>query len=264
VRDFADPLPAWLIAQLIGISASEWPHVQHWSHTLKRGLGRNAAPDAKMEANHALEEFRDTILALLAERRGQPQTDLLSTVMELADQGEALSEAEIVSNCLLMLIAGHEAVTSLLVNGVLALLEHPDQLEHLRLNPALYPSAIEEIARYGHPMQMIPRYTSQDLELGGQPLKQGQTVIVFLGAANYDPEVFSDPRQFDISRSPNPHLGYGYGAHYCFGAPFARLASPLALQQFLERYPTVRLAPEPPAYLELLQDMVIRELRLTL
>ncbi len=260
INDYADPLPASFIAKLIGLPASYWPDVRHWSHTIKKGLLPGAKAAAQIECNTALQAYSEAVLATSAERRQQPQNDLLSTLIALEQEGQQLSEAELLSNCLLMLIAGHEAVTSLLANGLHALLQHPDQLTKLMDNATLLPTAVEEMARYGRPTQMIPRFVSEDLELNGNALKQGQNVVVFLGAANFDPEVFAEPKRFDIARQPNPHLGYGYGMHYCFGAPLARIASPIAFQEFLERYPQVQLAPKAPEYLDLRQDTVLEQL----
>jgi cytochrome P450 len=261
IREIADPLPAFVIAKMIGIPPADWQMFRGFSHSIKNGLIPGASADAEMRCNTALQEFADMILLTSRKRRERPELDLLSMLIKVEDeQGHGLSEQELISNCLLMLIAGHEAITNLLSNGMLSLLQHPEQLSKLKDVPELYVSAVEEMARYGRPMQMIPRYVSEDIEFGGRSMKKGQDMVVFLGSANYDPEVFNEPRSFNIERDPNPHLGFGYGIHYCFGAPLVRIIAPIAFRVLLERYPDIQFASKPPEYLGLTQDHVMKEL----
>ena len=265
IDEFCDPLPAYFIARIIGIERSDWPYFCSLSHAIKSGLAPSANSEAQLCCNTALQSFNDLVFTQLDRRRKQPANDLLSALIDMDDnQGGKLSEQELASNCLLMLVAGHEAITSLMANGMLALLNHPDQLTKLLKDPGLALSAVDEMARHGRPMQMIPRYVMEDMEMGGQSFKRGQDVVVFLGSANHDPEIFSDPEIFDISRNPNPHLGFGYGIHFCFGTPLVRILCPPAFNAFLNKYPGVRLTPRPLAYLDTLQDNALKELRLDL
>jgi cytochrome P450 len=155
--------------------------------------------------------------------------------------GDRLSEPELYANSALLLVAGHETTTNLIGNGTLALLRHPDQLDRLRRDPALVPSAVEEFLRYESPVQFITRLLKEDLSLGGKQLRAGQTVLVMLGAANRDPEQFADPDRLDVGRSDSKHVAFGLGSHFCLGAQLARLEGRIVFETLLRRLPNLRL-----------------------
>lgn len=264
VHDFAFPLPAIVIAGMLGVPAEERDGFKDWSAKIQRFLGSGDAhfPYA-LEAQESWAAMNGYFRALLYERRRRPQDDLVSALAGARDADDALSEDELVRTCGAMLIAGHETTTNLIASGILALLEHPDQLSALRDNPALYPDAVEEFLRYDSPFQSAPRTVTEDVELRGRCLRAGDLAYVMLGAANRDPQRFADPARLDIRRGDNKHLAFGYGIHHCLGAALARLEAPIALRLLLERFPTLRLAPaDPPRWK---RSMVQRGLeRLTL
>lgn len=247
VRNFAFPLPAIVIAGMLGVPAEERDQFKDWSSKIQRFLGSGQAhfPYA-LEAQECWQQMNAYFLALLTKRRRQPQHDLVSALAVARDENDQLGEDELVRTCGAMLIAGHETTTNLIASGILALLRQPDQLQLLRDNPSLYPNAVEEFLRCDSPFQAAPRRVTEDCELRGQQLRQGQLVYVLLGAANRDPAQFSRPDLLDIRRSENKQLAFGYGVHYCLGAPLARLEAPIALQHLIECFPRLRLDPADP------------------
>ena len=180
---------------------------------------------------------------MIALHRRTPQDDLISALVKAEEEGDKLSEAELIAMLLLLLLAGHETTVNLIGNGTLALLEHPEQFEKLKANPALLESAIEEMLRFTNPVQHIaPRFTLEDVELQGQAIPKGSTIMVGIASANRDEAVFAQADQFDITRHPNPHVAFGLGIHYCLGAPLARLEGRIAFAALLRRYPNLKLA----------------------
>jgi cytochrome P450 len=250
VSEFSVPLPLMVIAEMLGVPAWEWPRFRRWSdaimgliHALRPGPRARAAGAAYREAHVEMERF----LALeIAARRIEPRDDLLTRLVEAEVDDERLSDAEALSFFELLLLAGHETTTNLIDNAVLALLEHPAQLERLRAEPALLHSAIEEVLRYRSPVQVAFRATRESVELHGRRIPANQLVLAMIGAANRDPRHFADPHRFDIARAPNPHVAFGHGIHFCIGAPLARLEARIALPALLERLPDLRRATRAP------------------
>jgi cytochrome P450 len=247
VREFAFPLPAIVIAGMLGVPAEERDQFKDWSAKIQRFLGSGDAyfPYA-LEAQESWQRMNAYFAAMLDERKRHPEDDLVSALAAARDQDEALSEDELVRTCGAMLIAGHETTTNLIASGVLALLTHPDQLQLLRDDPALYPSAVEEFLRFDSPFQSAPRTVVDDIVVRDQPLARGDLVYAVLGAANRDPLHFADPARLDIRRHDSKQLAFGYGVHHCLGAALARLEAPIALQALFDRLPQLRGIPDDP------------------
>jgi cytochrome P450 len=247
IRDFAFPLPATVIAGMLGVPAADRDQFKAWSANIQRFLGSGDAhfPYA-LEAQESWLCMNSYFRSLLDARRGDPQEDLISALAAASDAGEVLGEEELVRTCGAMLIAGHETTTNLIASGVLALITHPDHLQALRQDHSLYPAAVEEFLRYDSPFQSAPRILKEDVEFHGQRLQRGDLVYAMLGAANRDPDQFPDPHHLDIRRNSSKQLAFGQGVHHCLGAALARLEAPIALQRLFDRFPTLRLAPEDP------------------
>ncbi len=243
VRELANPLPVIVIAQMMGVPPADSARFKHWSDDVMRfQSGGRASLDDMRISQHALFEFRAYLQGLFAQRRADPRDDLISALVQAEEQGDRLNEEELLATCVTLLVAGHETTTNLIANGMLALLRNPGQLALLRADPGLVGGAVEEMLRYDTSLQRNRRIVGEDLELRGQHLRKGQFVMQVIGAANRDPAVFADPDRFDILRSPNPHIGFGRGIHFCLGAPLARIEAPLAVLALLRRFPNMRLA----------------------
>lgn len=242
IRDLASPLPAVVIAQIVGAPSGDSRLFKRWSDDILAFQGVNRPTlEALERSQRGLVEMRTYLIGLIDDRRQHPQDDLISRLVAAESEGEHLTESELVSTCVTLLVAGHETTISLIGNGLLTLLRHPAQLQQLRQEPTLMPSAIEEMLRYESPVARQPRRILQDVTLGGQQLRQGQIVFQFLNAANRDPAYFPDPDQFDLRRPNNRHLAFGQGIHFCVGAPLARLEGPIAIGAVLRRMPNLRL-----------------------
>ncbi len=203
-------------------------------------------PEQRAAAETASREFVEYLRALVAERRHAPGDDLVSSLIAETDaEGARLCEDELVTTCTLLLNAGHEATVNVVGNGVTALLTHADQLAALRADPALVPTAVEELIRYDSPLQLFERTALEDTVVGDVTVEAGTKIAALLGAANRDPAVFADADRFDVARSDNPHLGFGVGIHFCVGAPLARVELQSSLSTLLRRFPRLALA-EPP------------------
>jgi cytochrome P450 len=243
IRDLAYPLPAIVIAELLGVPAGDRDRFKVWSDAFVTFLdGSTLTPETELQALGAIGEFVAYFHAMVRERRAAPRDDLLQALIAAEERGDALTEEELISNCMLLLAAGHETTTNLIGNGLLALLRYPDQLLALREDPALAPSAVNELLRYESPVQLTDRVAIADLELEGVSVRAGQYVSIVLGAANRDPAQFPDPDRLDIRRQDNRHLSFGYGIHFCLGAALARLEGQVALTTVLRRLPEMRLA----------------------
>jgi cytochrome P450 PksS len=183
---------------------------------------------------------------LIALRKSHPGTDLITALVQAEEAGDRLSQDELVSMIFLLLLAGHETTVNLIGNGMLALLQHPEQLQKLRDHPELIDTAIEELLRFGNPVEHgNMRHALEDVEIGGQVIPKGSTVLLLLASANRDEQVFEKPEELDITRDPNRHLGFGFGLHYCLGAPLARLEGRIAIQKLIQRFAHLRLAIAP-------------------
>lgn len=243
INDFAYPLPITVISEMLGIPVADRRQFRSWTQTMVN-VGEKFDQDTA--AQTALKEFRHYIVTLLAEKREHPGNDLISGLVQAEENGDKLSEVELISTVFLLIVAGHETTVNLIGNSVLALLQHPDQMQLLRQDPALLHSAIEELLRYTAPVSNAsPRFAKEDIAMHGKVICKGEMVIVSLVAADIDPQQFSNPETLDITRQENQHLAFGKGIHYCLGAPLARLEGQIAIGTLLRRMPNLRLAIEP-------------------
>jgi cytochrome P450 len=232
IGDLAIPLPVRVIAELLGIPHSQQADFQYWSRIVIGGSLEQAITGLK-----ALEEI---VRTSLVQRRKERQSDLISALLAVEGDGELVSEKEIVDFCVALLVAGHETTTSLIGNTILCLDEHPSSREQVWDNPSLLPSAIEEVLRFRSVIQRGSRLVTRDTEIDGKQIKAGYRLFYWSGSANRDEEYFSDPDVFNIRRSPNRHLGFGHGIHFCLGAPLARLEAKIALEQIIERFKDIQ------------------------
>jgi cytochrome P450 len=251
IRDFAYPLPAMVIADMLGMPAADRPRLRAWSQAtvMFLNVGRPEDP-AVIEAMHsAMLDMSDYLGALIADRRRAPQDDMISNLIAAEEQGTVLGEQELISTCALLLFAGHETTMNLIGNGLLALLQHPDQYRQLVDDPALTPNAVEEFLRYNGPVPFVWRIAATDFELDGRAIRAGDRILPSPAAANRDPAQFSDPDRLDIRR-PNAasHITFGHGIHFCLGAPLARLEGQIAFPKLLRRLPGLQLVSETPAW----------------
>jgi cytochrome P450 len=243
IRDLAYPLPITVIAQMLGLPPEERARFKQWSDDLFAILGSVPHGPGLMErAAASLAELTEYLTRLSDERRRRPQSDLLTALVQAVEHGERLTQEELTANVIILLSAGHETTSNLIGNGLLALLRNPDQMLRLRERPARAASAVEEMMRYDNPVQIAYRSAAEDVELGGKLIRKGQVVNSFLGAGNRDPERYSEPDRFNITRKEGRHLGLGLGIHFCLGAPLVRLEAQVAFTSLIRRFPELRLA----------------------
>jgi hypothetical protein len=245
IHDLAYPLPILVIAQMLGLPAEERLRFKKWSDDLFAILGSVPHASHLMErAAHSLTELTDYVKELSAARRKQPREDLLTALVAAVEGGKQLTQEELVANVIILLSAGHETTSNLIGNGLLALLKNPEQMQKLRDQPNLMTSAVEEMMRYDNPVQIAYRSAAEDVEIDGRYIRKGQLVNSILAAGNRDPERFSEPDRFDITREEGRHLGFGLGIHFCLGAPLVRLEAQIAFTEMLRRFPNLYRATE--------------------
>lgn len=251
MADLANPLPAMVIAAMLGVPGSDQPQFKAWSDDISMALGGIDSARSREELFALYEIAQKSYLALssyfkekVADLRIKPQENLLSALIQAEEQGDRLTENELFANCVLLLIAGHETTTNLIGNGVLALLKNPDEQETLRLKPELIVTAVEEMLRYDSPVQKMGRIALTDIPIAGKEILQGQLICFGFAAANRDPEQFALPQQLDVTRQPNRHLAFGHGLHYCVGAALARVEGQIVINTILRRLPKLRLENE--------------------
>ena len=238
VDDLAYPLPVIVIAEMLGIPPEQREQFKRWSDEL---IGESNTPGHNPQL-----EMGKYFYQIIEQRRQEPKNDLISALIDAQIDGEHLDMMQLLGFCILLLVAGNETTTTLLGNALLAFTDHPETMEELQAHPELLPDAIEEVLRYRSPVKSMYRMASKDTELGGKQLKAGDFIVAWIGSANRDEEQFPEPDRFDIHRSPNRHLAFGHGIHFCIGAPLARLEARLALEAITTRFRTIRRIPDAP------------------
>lgn len=252
-HDVAMPLPAYVIMDMLKIPYAAYPELKEASDELRAFIGgARADGDRYARARDGAHRLANFFRALIAERRAEPGDDFVSRMIAARDDEGRLSEDELVATCMLVLFAGHETTTHLLGNALHALLDHPDQLQRLRDDPALIDPAVEEFLRYDGPSNAIARVVKTDHEIDGRLLKAGDRVFGFANAANRDPRAFTDPQGLDIGRTPNRHLTFGFGLHFCMGAPLARLEGKRCIGRLVERFSRIERAAGPIEWIDAL------------
>ena len=243
IADYAEPLPVKIIADLLGFPESEEHLLRPWSQAIVKMYEVNPRVQYQNEAKLAAQEFADYVRDLAESRKKTPGADLISDLAIVEENGEKLNMHELVATCVLLLNAGHEASVNAFGNGMVAALQRPDQTALLRDNSrGITNTALEEFMRFDAPLHMFERTATADTEIGGVSIKEGQKIAALIGSANRDETVFSSPELMDLTRDPNPHIGFGAGIHFCIGAPLARLEMSVSLPALWEKYPHMQLA----------------------
>ena len=255
-QQVAAPLPAYVIMDMLAIPYSDFPELKEASDELRAFIGgARADGDRYATARRGAERLASFFRDLIAQRRAAPGDDFVSRMIAARDDEGRLSEDELVATCMLVLFAGHETTTHLLGNAVNALLDHPDQLQRLQdrpEDPALITSAVEEFLRYDGPSNALARVVKVEHQIDGKTLRVGDRVFGFANAANRDPRAFTDPQGLDLGRTPNRHLTFGFGTHFCMGAPLARLEGQRCVGRLVQRFTHIRRAPGEPDWVDAL------------
>lgn len=240
VNDYAYPLPINVISDILGVPTDQREQLRDWSEAISNGSSSDGNPQERWSK---IQAFTRYVVQLVAEKRQQPADDLVSQLVQMEQEGDHLNENELLALVGLLIFAGHETTSNLIGIGTLTLLDHPEQLEKLKADPQLVPSAVEELLRVnGSVVFPVPRFATEEVELAGQHISRGDLLLVVLGSANHDEHQFTDSEDLDIARSLNRHIAFGYGIHVCLGAPLARLEGDIAFTTLFRRLPHLRLA----------------------
>jgi len=241
----AEPLPVTVIAEMLGVPEPDHHLLRPWSADITKMYELNPSLEMQRDAVRASREFSEYLRALARERKGGAGDDLISRLANVVDEGDTLTEDELVGTCVLLLNAGHEATVNSTLLGWWTLFRHPDRLKELRADRTLLPSAVEELLRFDTPLQMFERWVLEPFELHGVEIPRGAELGLLFGSANRDPRVFERPDELDLAREPNPHLTFGAGIHFCLGAPLGRQELQISFATLLERFPDLELVEEP-------------------
>jgi cytochrome P450 len=246
IADLAEPLPATVTAEMLGVPVSDIRQLKAWSEDFAEMLGNfQHNPEGVPRVLQSLKGMTDYFHAAIQEMRSHPREGLIHSLLNAEVEGDRLSTEEVVANCIITMVGGQETTTNLIGNGLLALLRNPQVLQELRSDLSLIPSAVEELLRYEAPSQYTTRLAPEDFEIAGKAIQKGQATIAIMAAGNRDPERFRDPDRIDIRRADNRHLAFGWAAHFCFGAPLARIEGQLTFEALLHRLPDLALEPGP-------------------
>ena len=245
IADLAEPLPCIVTAEMLGVPVEDHPQLKLWSQDFAEILGNfQHNPDHVQRILKCTEGMTAYFRAMMKSDKLRPE-GLVNSLKNAEIQGDRLTEDEVIANCIITMVGGQETTTNLIGNGVLTLLRHPAELARLRADPSLIPSAVEELLRFEPPSQHTARMAPDDVELGGRRIKKRQAVIAVMAAGNRDPERFPEPDRLDLGRADNRHLSFGWGAHFCFGAPLARIEGQVALAALVKRFEHIELPPGP-------------------
>jgi cytochrome P450 len=261
IEEFAYPIPVNVICEMLGVPVADHERFKGWSLDIARGLDSiwlppdSEVPRRSAASRHAINDY---FRGLIAQRRASPRGDLLSALIVAEEAGDKLNEEELLATCILLLIAGHETTVNLIGNGVLALLRNPGELKRLRETPGLIMTAVEELLRYDGPVQRTARVASAEATIGGRTIAKGEMVMPFIGAADRDPAQFPDPDRLDLTRADNRHIAFGWGIHFCLGAPLARVEGQIAIDALVRRLPRLELMTDEPEYR---QSLTLRGLK---
>jgi len=246
IADFAEPLPVMVIAELLGFPESDEHLLRPWSQAIVKMYEPSPTDEEKAAARKASDEFGAYVHRLMVERQKNPGSDLISELALVEEQGEKLSARELIATCVLLLNAGHEASVNGFGNGMVAAMKTPDQWRNVVADPrGLAETAVDEFLRFDAPLHLFERTATEDTEVGGVVVPEGKKIAALLGSANRDESIFEDADKLNLSRSPNPHIGFGAGIHFCIGAPLARMEMTTSLPMLLESFPGMKLAAEP-------------------
>ncbi len=246
IADFAEPLPVKVIAALLGFPSSDEYLLRPWSQSIVKMYEVNPPLQHQEEAKQAANEFAEYVRRLMEARKLKPGSDLISDLAAVEENGEKLNAQELIATCVLLLNAGHEASVNAFGNGMVSALQRPDQADLLLTRPQeIAITAVEEFLRFDAPLQMFDRTATEDTQLGGVEIKAGEKIAALIGSANRDESVFERAEEMDLTRDPNPHIGFGAGIHFCLGGPLARLEMSISLPALCERFPKMELASEP-------------------
>jgi pimeloyl-[acyl-carrier protein] synthase len=244
IADFAEPLPAIVTASMLGVPESDWNQLKTWSASFAEMLGNfQHNPERAQHVLKTVESLVQYFKDAVGEQRRRPSAGLVHDLLVAEVNGDRLSDEEVIANSIVTMVGGQETTTNLIGNGLLALLRHPGQMARLRGDPSLMPSAVEELLRFESPSQQTARLAPEDTELGGKRIRAGQAVIAVMAAGNRDPRRFPDPDRLDLGRTDNRHLAFGWAAHFCFGAPLARLEGQIGFEILLRHFPRISLQP---------------------
>lgn len=253
VDEFAFHLPAIVICEMLGIPREDRDKVRRWSDDIVGFVSAGAVtPERTERAQETVCDATDYLVALCEERRRHPQDDMLTALVTPEDEGDALSEDELISMIVQLFFAGFETTEGLIGNGMLALFHNPEQRSLLQSYPEMAEAAVEEFLRYDNSVQRQSRVANEDIDLHDKTISKGDYVILSIGAANRDPEHFEDPDRLDITRTDNKHIGFGHGIHFCIGGPLARIETQIAIHTIMQRMPKIRLIEKQPEFMELL------------
>ncbi len=245
IDSLAYPMPVIVIAEMLGIPPEDRDEFRGWSDDVARSIEPLLEEKVARRGEQSMKALQEYLSAIIERRRSDPRDDLISALIQAEEEGDKLTHEELLLTLVLLLVAGNETTKNLVGNGLLALLRHPEELAALRENPQLMESAIDELLRYDSPVQTDGRTALEDAQIGGQSIQKGQYVILLIGAANRDPDVFDDPDRLDVRRDAGRHMSFGRGIHHCLGAPLARIEGEIMFRKLLERYPRINLSATP-------------------
>jgi cytochrome P450 len=258
LRDIAYPLPVRVIAQMLGVPASRHQEFVNWTNAIALFVGSPTTNEVAGAAQEAVLALTDFFCEIVADRRRHKGNDLISILIDIEEDGHVLTEEELYAQCVMLLFAGHETTRNLIGNGMYTLLKNPEEMANLRRNPEIVRMAVEELLRYESPLQFVTRVVKDELEIEGVRIQAGDSVLLFLQAANRDPRKFEHPDRLNLKRLKNDHLAFGAGAHFCIGNQLARIEGQVAILKLLQRFPAMRLASESP---EWVPNFALRGLR---